>query len=243
MTAKGKQWATRTLLIDEVREHANFQLRAKGIDRRHATKLARELAAGKTLPALKVAHVGKVLYLVDGFHRLEAHRSHGSRTVTAEVARMSLQEAREEAEKANTKHGLNLSRKDRQVLWDAYIADGRQVDPMGETKSSRVIEAELDGIYSRETIRMRLKAMGLTLNEGEGFKTWEPEGHATEEELAEEAADEATSCLHKFGAIFSQLEDGDQARLLGAARTLVETLERGEDPHAVLDKLANPLGI
>jgi ParB-like chromosome segregation protein Spo0J len=228
VSAKGRQWVERELRITEVRERNEFQLRAGSLDRAHVTRLRRVLEAGKPLPPVKVAHVGQVLYLVDGFHRLEAHRLAGRETVGATVARMSLPEARKEAQLANTTHGKNLSRADKNRLWaDFTDAEGHR-EACGRLKSPRTIAAELNHAISRETIRKNLKAMGLE-HELEPVKPWGGEP-ADEETLAAERMLEAETNLRLFGELVPTLSDGDQRELLQAARDLLDALERGEIP-------------
>ncbi len=243
MTAKGKQWTLRDLRVDEVREHNKFQLRANGVDRVHTKKLLRTLQNGEELPPVKVVAINKALYLVDGYHRLEAYKAAHRGTIPAQVARMSLAEACEEAMLANTKHGLNLSRNDKAKVWEAFTEAGRHLEADGAVKASRTIEREINHVYSRETIRTKLKAMGLELNEGYEMKPWGGYGEPLEEDLEEELAVEAEDALRRFGNLFPTLAQPDQQRLLGDARALVHELERGEDGRAQIEALENPLDI
>jgi len=242
VTAKGKQWRDRTLMIEEVREHPDFQLRANGVSLPHVNKLTRQLEAGKALPPIKVAAIGAALYVVDGFHRLHAYRKAKEHSLPAQVARMSIPEAREEARLANTTHGKGLGRADKRRVWDEHIASGGHLDEDGNLKSSRVIEADLNGLYSRETIRTRLRELGLTLNEGPDFEEWKRE-EPDEEALAQERLEDAENTLAAFIATVPTLDRGDQERLIATARGLLDDLERGAAAHGVLEGLRNPLGI
>ncbi len=242
MTAKGKQWPERTLMIDEVHEHRDFQLRADGVSLPHVNKLARQIEAGKELPPIKVAAIGEALYVVDGFHRLHAYRKAKRHSLPAQVARMSRREALEEARLANTTHGKPLSRADKRRAWDDYIASGGHLDEDGKVKSSRVIEAELNGLYTRETIRKDLRDRGLTLNEGPTYTEWKRE-EADEESLAQERLDDAETILASFIGTLPTLGRADQDRLIATARSLLDGLERGEGAQAMLQTLRNPLGI
>jgi len=242
VTAKGKQWPEQTLMLEEVRESADFQLRANGVSLPYVNKLARQIQAGKELPPIKVAAIGKALYVIDGFHRLHAARKAKRHSIQAKVARMSRSEALEEARLANTTHGKGLNRADRQRVWDDLIASGGHQDAEGNLKSSRVIEAEMNGLYSRETIRKKLKGLGLPLNEGPDFQEWKPE-EADEETLAQERLEEAEDVLATFIATVHTLDREDQERLIGTARALLDGLERGDEAHGLLEGLRNPLGI
>jgi len=234
VTAKGKQWRPQTLPIDEVREREEFQLRAVGLHLAHANKLLRTLKTEGDLEPVKVARIGKALYLVDGFHRLDAYRRARRVTVPAIVATMSMEEARREAQVANTRHGLNLTRADKQRAFDDYIAAGSHKSPAGTLKSSRTIAAELGNVYSHEMVRQKLKALGLVLDETVefpgGYKP-QPRFDDDPDEVAEDRLEEGFVALRALRTTATGLEGDRRETLLIAARTLLETLERGEQPE------------
>jgi hypothetical protein len=237
----GRQWQEETLALEAVILRDDFQLRSGGIDSQHVRKLLGMLKAGKTLPPVKVARIGKALYLVDGFHRYFAHEDYGVSGIAATVARMSLEEAREEAMIANTTHGKALGRADKRKVWDAFVEAGRHLESPEVPKSSRVISADLNGMYSHETVRARLRELGLELNEGPAFKP-RSEGEdpgeddddslegAAVDPLAAERTEEAGRHLEAFGAMLHSLEEDDRRGLLAAARTLLEAWENEEGP-------------
>lgn len=227
---RGSRWQglETELRIGEVREDARFQLRANGTERPHVRKLQRVLRAGQDLPPIRVAQIGAALYVVDGFHRLEAHGLEKRKTVGAIVCRMGLAEALEEAEKANTEHGLNLSREDKQLRWNRYVEAGRHLAGRGTARSIRAIERELHGVVGRETIRKRLRAMELELSEEDDQQPWQGD---TEEDLQAERAEEAEASLRRFGELFPTLEEETQRKLLGEARELVDRLELTGQPE------------
>lgn len=234
MTIAGKQWQELELAVSEVRVHASLQMRADGVSLTHSNRLQRVLEGGGDLPAIRVARVGRALYVVDGFHRLKAHKGAGRDTINAQVAKMSRAEAQEEARLANTTHGKGLGSADKQKAFDALIVAGGHLDAFGAYKPSRTIAAEMNYIYSHETIRKKLKALGFELEDTvefpHGFKAWgggESE-EADDDLLAMERAAEAGGLLEAFGDIFYTLSDIDQRAMLATARVLVEALERGE---------------
>ena len=243
MTAKGKQWAERSLRLDAIRERPEFQLRAGGVDRSYVKRLAQALRdGGEPLPRVKVAAIGNALYLVDGFHRKAAHEQAGLETIGALVARMSLAEAGEEARKANTRHGKGLTRADKLRLWDAFTAAGDHLQADGALKSSRAIVAELGHhVYSHEKVRQLLRGLGNELHEDDDVKPWG--ARFSEDDLSQALAEDASTALHDFAALFPQLANSDKGRTLEAARALVDALGRGEDGRDALDALRNPLGI
>lgn len=226
----GKQWKAEDLALDDIREHRDFQFRHRGIDTANLNKIVRTLeAGGETRDPIRVARVGRVLYVVDGFHRLQAYRTAGRRTIPALVAKMGLSEARDAARSLNAMNGKAYSRADKEGVWSAYIAEGRHLECDGSAKPSRTISAELGGLYSYETIRIKLKGLGMTLDEGVeypgGFKAWR-----SEEELATDMAAEAYEYLRAFGSLIHDLEPWDREPLLEVTRGIVRAAEKGERP-------------
>lgn len=95
---RGKQWKREDLPLDAIVQRDDFQFRKGGLNKRNLDRIVATLrAGGEAKDPVRVARVGKNLYLVDGFHRMEAYRRTGRRTVSAEVAKMSLGEAKDEA--------------------------------------------------------------------------------------------------------------------------------------------------
>ena len=225
------KWKTETLAVEDVREHADHQVRAGGVSALHVNVLARAMEIEGDLAPIRCAKIGRALYVVDGFHRLAAARKLGWSHIAAEVAVMSAAEARDEARLANTRHGKGLSRYDKARLFDLYVAEGRHLGDDGIVKASRVIQAEVNHIYSHETIRTKLKERGiemeLQVEYPDGYK---PRAVNDEGELEADAAEAANTHLERFGSLFFDLEDDARQRALEAARELVGLLERGERP-------------
>lgn len=228
---KGKRWADIELPLGDIRQHQDFQFRVEGISQANLNGIVRTLEdGGAARDPVRVARVGERLYLVDGAHRLEAYRKAGRLTIPAKVAKMNLGEARDYALSSNAMNGKPYSRADKAKVFSTYIAQERHLDALGVLKSSRTIAAELGGgLYSHETIRKKLKALGLELDEDTEY----PGGYfpmMTEEDLAEDLAEDAETHLRAFGALVGDLEALDRARLLKAARSVLEAAERGERP-------------
>ncbi len=216
--------------MTEVLERPEFQNRPEGLDPKHVRKLRASLGGLEPIEPISVAQVGKALYVVDGFHRLEAHRQDKREQIQAKVARMSLSEAEAHAKTvANTRHGKNLTREGKRKLWEAFLAAGRHLKADGTLKSPRAIAGELNGLYSHQTIRNLLRAAGLADElEAIGVSRWEQE-EPTLQELEEEREAEAEMALQRFAAIVPTLQDeGIRGRLLHTARDWVDRLERGE---------------
>lgn len=164
---------------------------------------------------------------MDGFHRLEAYRSCGRRTIPAEVAKMSLEEAKDYSKASNGMNGKRYTREDKERLWQLFLADKRHLDDVGELKSSRAIEAELQGrFYSHETIRKKLKVEGFDLNTEVEY----PDGYKpyNADDLAVDLADEARESLRDFGSRIVDLDPTEREHLLQAARVILEAAQRGE---------------
>jgi hypothetical protein len=232
----GKQWATIDLPIEDVQAHPSFQVRVEGLSQPHVNKLRRMVKGGVALDPIDVARVGKALYLLDGFHRIEASWLEGKPTITARVAKMSLPEARAEAGKANTKRGLPLSRKSKANVLAQYVGRGEHLDTHGIRKSAGIIEREINYIYGRETIRKKLNELGEPIPDDiefpDGKKPWK--GGLSEDDMGAEKAEEAEEALSRFSRVFFQLADHDQVRLLREAHELLGALERGERPSSTI---------
>lgn len=220
-------------------------MRVAGLDKRHVRVLEQAILAGDDLPAIKVAKVGKAHYVVDGHHRLEAADRAGLSSIWAEVAPMSLGDAKDFALLANTRHGKNLKPKDKALIFDAYVQRRKHLDAEGNVKSSRAIEAEINRVYSHETIRRKLKERGIELDMSLEF----PWGHKPflreeyeeddETELEAQRGGEAREHLRLFSSLFTTLEEQRQRQLLVIARTLLDLLERGERPERYLETLGS----
>jgi hypothetical protein len=235
-------WKAERLAVADVRQHPDFQIRVEGIDRRHVKRLAGQLKAGETLPAIEVARIGRALYALDGFHRLEAHKAEGIADIEAKVARMSLQEAKARAGLANLRHGKGPSRADKQAAFDRYVALGSHLvtegeagplDTVGDVKSSRRIAAELGGLYSHVTIRNKLKALDIEISERVEYPHgYKPMDIASDDAMLEsEREEEALEALRSFEALYQTLEDDTQRELLRAAREMIQALENGKRPE------------
>ena len=151
---------------------------------------------------------------------------------------MSLQEAKDAARVANARHGKPMSRADRALVWASYVADGKHLECPGEPKASRVIAEELEQMWSHETVRQKLRALGLELDEDlewpEGYKAYGGgnayDGEEEEEALGDLLAEELERALRDFGGRFSGLPNWHRERLLKVAQGTLAALEKGEEP-------------
>lgn len=227
---QGKQWTREDLPVDSVREHKDFQFRLESLNRANLNRLQGALDAGQDArDPIRVARIGKVLYVVDGFHRLEAYRAAGRSTIPAEVAKMSLPEARDAARAFNAMNGKPYTRADREAAFRSFVAEGRHLDAMGTVRSCRAIAADLGGLYSYETVRKKLKAAGVELDEVVEYGGhYKPRG--SEEDLEADLAEDAREALRDLGRLLPDLEPGERAALIEETRKVLEVAEGGERP-------------
>lgn len=109
-----------------------------------AKKYANEMQAGVKFPPVSLADVGGVLYLLDGWHRMEAAAAiNGHTGVEATVRAMSKAEAAWEAAAANLKHGQGYTPRDKRNVLSAYIKARKHKAGSDIVKSYRDIGAEL----------------------------------------------------------------------------------------------------
>lgn len=232
----GKQWAAQELPLDAIGQHRDLQFRAGGLSSPHVAKLVRTLeAGGEPLEAVRVARVGKALVLIDGHHRVAAHRKAGKETISAKVARMSLQEAKDAARVANAKHGKGMSRADKSLAWGSYVADGKHLGGERKPRASRVIAEELGQMWSHQTVLTKLRSLGLEIDEGLEFPGgYKPHPYGRDDDdaaaVGDLVAEELEASLRDFGGRFSGLPDWHGQRLLRAAQGMLAALERGEEP-------------
>ena len=234
MTMTEHAWRATRLPLGDLRHRQDLQLRVNGVNTAHVRVLQRALTAAQDLEPIKAAKVGKAYYVADGFHRLEAYTLSGRQDIPVLWAAMSLDEARDVALAANVTHGKPLSRADKANRFAVYVERGKHVGDDGRTKASRAIAAELGGMYSHETVRAKLKGLGVPVDESVefpgGYKAWGDDEAA----VAKDIADEAWEHLEALGQLFHLLEDKHKALIVQAAKHLVALVERGERPSANL---------
>jgi len=130
----------------------SLSLQVRQWDEETVTDYAYALSQGEELPDVCVAFDREkgTYYMVDGFHRLEAHKRNGATMITATVIEMPKQDARWLALGANAKNGRRLSDKDKRVA----IALALEEFP---NASSRAIAAHIG--CSHSTV-LRVKESG-----------------------------------------------------------------------------------
>lgn len=102
---------TKEISIADI-DYSRTQMRAR-IDENHVAELAEVLADGGTLPPVRVMYDGVTHHLVDGFHRLHAHRKAGLGEITATVEKGTQRDAILASCGVNSDHGLKRTNEDK----------------------------------------------------------------------------------------------------------------------------------
>lgn len=247
------EWKTLTLRIADVRERGELQMRVGGVGLPHVRKMLEAVEQGAVLPPITVARIGELLCVVDGFHRLEVARRYGAEVIQARVASMDLKAALAEARRANAEHDLAKRRTnaDRNNVWENYYSHGEHLDRHGICKGAGAIRAELGNLYSRETVRLKLKARGVELNNEvdfpHGFKPYRGGERGDDDEgedfddvgagvgpLEAEYAVEVREHLDAIDSLYFSFTatGGHKGKTVGAVRELLDRLVANVAPVA-----------
>ncbi len=204
---KQHNYVPRTLTLQSISTHPQLQNRAAGTDMTTVNTYVRGMAKGDKFDPIKLASIGKNHYVLDGHHRLEAHRKAGKITIEALVARMSLTEAKRVALFSNTTHGKALSQKDKRALWEVYIADGHHLDGSGKVLSARQIASDLSNMYSFQTVSRLLREYKIPASR-EGIKIWtRDEGYELEIDVEEELEEDEAAHFKTFEDAIQKVEE------------------------------------
>lgn len=141
-----------TLRIDELLRDRTYQIRSR-LDRGTVARYASAYRSEAILPPVKVAKVGEVMILVDGFHRVAALMRNGSCLVGAIVLETEESEARWLAASANLTHGLPLKAREIREAFKVYIRARKHYLGKNRLKSYRQIAADLGGQCPHTTVR------------------------------------------------------------------------------------------
>lgn len=241
-------WKPKRLRIADVKERADLQLRAGGVNAAHLKDVVKALERGDVLPPIKVAKIGRAQCVIDGFHRLEASRTLGRTATEALVAPMDLGTARAFARIANDDHGLKRTNKDKASVFDNYVAYQCHLTDDGEVKGSRTISAELRGGYSHTQVLRALRLRGIAPNldvevaagskwgggyDGDGGEDLDDLNATDDASVGPLDAEHSASIRSHADAIeplFFALGDRHKALALGAVRDLIGRLEANVVP-------------
>lgn len=100
------------LPISYIRQDGGTQTRS-GLDSDTVYAYAQDMAAGDQFPAIDVYYDGAAYWLADGFHRLEAARENGEKSIIAKVHQGTQRDAILASASANARHGLRRTNQDK----------------------------------------------------------------------------------------------------------------------------------
>jgi len=135
------QWREEWVPLAAVIPHAPLQVRNK-LDSAAIARYAEMTRAGKLPPPIKVARVKGLLYLLDGWHRMEAGalqtmKGLDGEEVLALMADMTEPQARWESAQANLGHGVPLRNREMRNVFRAFIKAKRHIKQDGNYMSYR----------------------------------------------------------------------------------------------------------
>jgi hypothetical protein len=142
--------------IRDIVRREEWQVRGAISDRtvrQYATAMSNEAV----FPPVRLARVNGALVLIDGWHRLAALERLQSKYVRATVEDMTEEQARWEAAKANTTHGLALKPPEKLQVFKAYVQTG-QHRAGRKFRTYREIAADLNGIADKSTIQRWMRS-------------------------------------------------------------------------------------
>jgi hypothetical protein len=154
---EGSDSSVKTVKIDDIVMDIGLQVRKK-LDSRAIERYADNYALGRPMDPIKVARVGKVLKLVNGWHRIAALRKIGMEKVQAEIV-----ECRNDAEagwiaaEANLKNAVPLRPCDTVNVFRMYMRAKKYKNQDGTLQSLRVIRDAIPGVKSHNTIQNWMK--------------------------------------------------------------------------------------
>jgi hypothetical protein len=203
-------------------------------DRHTVRRYAEQMAGGATFPPVKVTLTDptdktKGYTLVDGWHRVEATKVNGGRTIVAEVVTARLEEIAWLAVVANKAHGLQLklTRAVRRGIFRAYVRAGKHRTGRGrKVKTASEMAHDLNGIVSRRQLPSWMAAdfpaIYKAMN-GNGLEEQDL-GGPKERDMDEEYAKAAQAALDEYEACMRAMKDNRKARkvLAIAASTVLE---------------------
>lgn len=165
-----------------------FQVREEDPD--HTDEIARALRAGANVPPLLVLDTGKRLILIDGHHRLEAHRLAGLEDVAVEAFLGSVTEAVLQACSANSATKLPMTASQRQDAAWRYV----QLQRHSKRDISRATGCSERTVATMRTVLGRIgEEAATTRSWSEAMKLDRASDHADHTEAEHEEWIEATA--------------------------------------------------
>lgn len=211
--------------IADIVTRSDWQVRAQidpGIVRSYATVTR----TGGTLPPIQVARINGALYLVDGWHRLEAAKLNGEAFICAEVADMSEEEAQWAAARANLSHGLPLKPREVRTVFRAYVRSRQHRDGR-RFKSYREIAADHANRVGHTTIRNWMRQDFPSVFRAMGEDSGRPDGGEAQGIPVITALARAKASLDQAAAEARALNEEDRRELLRHLREIEAKIPDG----------------
>jgi hypothetical protein len=180
-----------------------LQSRNSKLDEAQVKRYSIAMTQDDEFPPIYLARINSVLFVIDGFHRIEATRLNGESKISAVIKSMSREDAKWEGGKQNLQHGLPLKSKDKLPMFKAYIAaGGHRKKRRGAFKTYREMASDFHGHLAASTVLKWIKsyypsiysAMGqrefngtkeaMVLDHGEHYYGQALEGVATARKLS-----------------------------------------------------------
>lgn len=208
--------------IERITIDQTLQVRSKGLDAATVERYRAVIQNGGELPPITVYHVqtedapsANTYLLAAGFHRIEAHRQEGRKTIFAVVRQGTREEAMIEAARSNLAHGLDLKVPDLRRALEILVTAGYYFKD-GVLASNRVIASDLGvtsetiGVWLNEILTVRNLTVDLT-------RRWGKDGRVYEVENIQQAAAQRAE---------EERKRKDQERLAAQYRAEEEKLAR-----------------
>lgn len=136
------EWSEEHLPLEAIIRHERWQVRSK-LDKSAVKRYMDMTKAGSVPPPIKVGRVKGKLYLIDGWHRMQAGALSISSGLThdcevlALVATMTAAEARWQAASSNLGHGVQYKGQELHGVFKAFVNAEKHVKPNGQLMSYR----------------------------------------------------------------------------------------------------------
>ena len=156
----------RQIYLADITQDATLQVRQ--LDISAVSLYAAQMASGIDFDPVVLADVDGILFLVDGWHRIAAHKKVGRGSISARVRTMSREDSIWAAATANMGHGVPLKKKDHRRVFNAFIKAGRHRVGKGGYIGYRAIAEALQTGTAYTTVRNWMKADHRSIYEAMG---------------------------------------------------------------------------
>lgn len=204
--ASEPNWTEEWLPLNAITQHGPLQVR-KRLNEAAVRRYRDMTNAGSEPPPILVGRNKGMLYLVDGWHRMEAGalvhlRDHDGLTVKAMVADLTEAEIRWEAAKANLGHGVPLKFSEYRGVLKAFIKAGKNKRPDGSLMSYRELGATVGKGHTtvRNWVQKDFPKLAAKMGGSEGGNVDAGPPPVERRTFADELRDEAVAAVVKVRA-------------------------------------------